>query len=316
MFLPTLVEEPKPIDISSMRSNSVDCINEIRLVTFHYNPCRFRRLRETYYEWLPTLGPIAESLLCYELVFDDDEPEIEGSIVIRGTRAANSLWQKEAIVNLALAHCAPTIKYFGWVDHDIVFENPNWLADAVRLIDYGADAVQLFSEIARMSLDRVVENAIPGAVAGMTQGKPRFANPGGAWLARRSFMDSIGGLNVENIFGGGDQAFLDGLLGIPGNHLKGYSEGLRQSLLDWIKRTAEITGGAKPRYVDGTGYHLWHGTHKDRQYATRNRLLIDEAFDPRTDIRLNPVGLLEWCSDKPRLHDGLRQFFENRREDG
>lgn len=61
-----------PVDIYRKVAASFERIDEVSLVTFHFNPMRYHRLRETYYEWLPTLGPLVESLRCYELVFDDD----------------------------------------------------------------------------------------------------------------------------------------------------------------------------------------------------------------------------------------------------
>jgi hypothetical protein len=291
-------------------ASKFDRANEVSIVTFHYNPSRFRRLRETYYEWLPSLGPLAKSLQCYELVLDDDEPEIEGSIVIRGTRAKNTLWQKEAIVNLALRETPAHIKYFAWIDHDIVLSNNAWLADAVAKIDSGAVAVQLFSTVVRMNLDRTEILRKPSAMVS-PQG-----SPGGMWIADRAYMDRIGGLNTDNILGGGDQTFFDAMVGQPGRHLKEYSEATQNSLRRWIEFASSERRGRKADYIQSDGYHLWHGEHKNRQYGTRNKLLIDNAFDPATDIRVGENGLLEWASDKPELHAGVARFFANRREDG
>jgi hypothetical protein len=298
------------INLSRFIASPSPLAGEVSLVTFHYNPAKFNRLRETYYEWLPSLGPLANSLRCYELVLDDDRPEIGGSTVIHGTRKANTLWQKEAIVNLALRETPAHIKYFAWIDHDIVLSNNDWLSDAVAKIDSGAVAVQLFSTVVRMNLDRTEILRKPSAMVS-PQG-----SPGGMWIADRAYMDRIGGLNTYNIFGGGDQTFFDAMVGRPRRHLKEYSEATQNSLRKWIEFASSERHGRKADYIQSDGYHLWHGEHKDRQYGTRNKLLIDHDFDPQTDMRVGENGLLEWSSDKPGLHAGVARFFANRREDG
>jgi hypothetical protein len=302
--------QPSPVNLAPFIANDFDRLSEVSLVTFHYNPSRFNRLRETYYEWLPSLGPLAESLRCYELVLDDDRPEIGGSTVIHGTRKANTLWQKEAIVNLALRETPAHIKYFAWVDHDLVLSNNNWLADAVAKIDAGAVAVQLFSSVVRLNLDRTEILRKPSAMVS-PQG-----SPGGMWIADRAYMDRIGGVNTDNIFGGGDQTFFDAMVGKPGRHLQEYSHATQSSLRKWIEFASAERHGRKADYIQSDGYHLWHGEHKNRQYGTRNKLLIDHDFCPATDMRVGDNGLLEWSSNKPGLHEGVARFFANRREDG
>lgn len=309
-FDETYKPPPVFVDLGAVRSIGFDRISEVALVTIHFNPCRFQRLRETYYEWLPTLGPLADAVRCYELVFDDDEPEIEGSVVIRGTRTKHLMWQKEALLNRALRDAPAGIRYFGWLDHDIVFGSLNWLDRAVDKIDAGAVAVQLFSEVRFLDRSRQETNSRGAAVA------TGSGCPGGAWIADRAYLDAIGGFNIENLFGGGDQTFLDALNGKPGWHLKEYTPKMADSLRDWIRSASEIRAGKEASFVDGAAYHLWHGDRHNRQYSTRYKLLVDEGFDPQSDVTINADGLLEWCSDKPRLHEGLRRFFENRREDG
>jgi hypothetical protein len=39
------------------------------------------------------------------------------------------------------------------------------------------------------------------------------------------------------------------------------------------------------------------------------------AFDPRTDLRISQAGCWEWASDKPKIHEWARRYFEDRRED-
>ncbi|WP_144057447.1 glycosyltransferase family 2 protein [Novipirellula maiorica] len=256
-------------------------ISQVTLATIHYNPCGYRRMRETYYEWLPTLGPLAQSLVCYELVFDDDRTEIEGSRVIRGTRQDNAMWQKEPLLNIALANCKTP--YFAWVDHDMVFQNPNWLSQAIKAITDKTPAVQLFSRIDYLRLDRTYHHSIPSCTSlGRAR---RRCNPGGMWLAQTNWLRRVGGFPIGNIVGGGDATFLS--------------------------RHCDQTS-----HIEGAVYHLWHGSQGHRQHGTRQSILSRHGFDASTDIRLNSDGILEWASEKPKLQAEVREFFQRRREDG
>ena len=69
-------------------------------------------------------------------------------------------------------------------------------------------------------------------------------------------------------------------------------------------------------YIEGDVFHLWHGELVNRRASERHRALAAHGFDPHTDISLPPSGALRWASDKPALHQYLRDYFENRKEDG
>ena len=103
------------INLAGFSSVVPDGIDSTRLVTFHFNPLRYERLRATYENWLPTLGDLADHLVCYEVVFDDDQPEIRGSRILRGRRDRNLVFQKEAILNLAAKEARQEgFKHMAW----------------------------------------------------------------------------------------------------------------------------------------------------------------------------------------------------------
>ena len=51
-------------------------------------------------------------------------------------------------------------------------------------------------------------------------------------------------------------------------------------------------------------------------YGERGRLLQKFHFDPHTDIAIDSNGAWRWNSDKPALHEAVRRYFEQRKEDG
>ena len=315
-FAAKSVRRSKPIDIDSIRSGPCDRIDEVAIITFHFNPMGYQRLLETYQQWHPSLGPLAESLRCYELVFDDDPPEIEGSIVIRGTRDANLMWQKEAIINRAIKETPPHVRYIVWLDHDIIIRNPRWLEKSIQLIDNGFVAVQLFDRLHYLDRQNMVQRSSTSAMSRWVESKKSFGPPGGSWIADRKYIDAIGGLIDTAIIGSGDQSFFSAMTSDKGRFLKNYSKALGDQHRQWIKSAIEGRGSRQATYLPSTAYHLWHGDRKNRQYENRGRILRNSAFNPLADIRLNQEGIHEWCSDKPAMHQQVKTYFQDRKEDG
>lgn len=85
--------------------------------------------------------------------------------------------------------------------------------------------------------------------------------------------------------------------------------------LAWARPFAAAVNG-RIGCTPGLALHLWHGDPVNRQYASRNEVLLRHRFDPATDLCLNAAGLWEWASNKPDLHREVRDYFSARREDG
>ena len=218
---------------------------------------------------------------CYELVFDNDEPEIPGSIVIRGSREKNLMWQKEALINIGLRDCSPEVKYFGWIDHDAVFQNADWINDAITKLKIN-DSVQLFRNVQLLDKNQRVA-------------KTSHRAPGLAWMANRKYMDLRNGLYPYAVVGGGDTLFPMKNTGhLPPSIAADYKYPKNK----WMA----LSQGA---------YHLWHGDMKNRQRHTRQAILIRNNYTPN-DVRLNDDGILEWATDKPGLRGEVREFFASR----
>ena len=60
---------------------------------------------------------------------------------------------------------------------------------------------------------------------------------------------------------------------------------------------------------------FWHGRQSDRGYATRWKLLVDNDFDPDTDLTRDDVGLYRFSGNKPRLQEAIFDYFRSRDED-
>ena len=291
-------------------------IDQIEIVTPHFNPVGFDRARETYYEWVPTLGDIAPHVKCVEAVLDDDPQEIEGSTVLRGTRKRNLLWQKEAMLNVMLERTDRP--FFCWLDHDLCFRNPYWLSQAIdKLQDPSCIAAQLFSQYVFLDARGRILYRKQSAMMDLSMGGVGSGPPGGAWIARTDFLRSIGGLDVGNIVGGGDQGFFAGAAGGPTDYafLPFMPPKFKKPELDYVFRVAAQRNGHSCSVIHGDAYHLFHGSRPNRQHEERYKMLRDCDYDPRADIKTDSSGLLTWASEKPELHRGVREYFLARQED-
>ena len=52
-----------------------------------------------------------------------------------------------------------------------------------------------------------------------------------------------------------------------------------------------------------------------RAYGSRWRVLLDNQYDPRTDVSRDWQGVLQLTGNKPRLRDHIRAYFRDRNED-
>jgi hypothetical protein len=68
-------------------------------------------------------------------------------------------------------------------------------------------------------------------------------------------------------------------------------------------------------YVPGTIEHFWHGPKVKRAYVDRWKILIDNHFDPTTDLKKNTYGVVELASNKPQLRHDIDRYFRSRNED-
>jgi len=279
--------------------------SEAAIVTAHFNPAYSSQLVENYKRWKAT---ISHPVTCYEVVPDGDARSIEGSVMVAGG-PENEVWQKERLINLAIANLPIHVRYVAWVDHDLIFGNPNWLADSVNKLRSGYDAIQLFSTVNYLDKAGATISVGSGAVYQQNNGG---TNPGGAWIANRKFVDSIGGLYDRSIVGGGDAIWMAGLSGNRRGFESRHSEVFLNHIRTWYGRVQ----GAKIGYLPGEVFHLWHGDKANRQYISRDETMAKLGYDPERHIEVDRSGLLAWTSEaSDEMKAAVRQYFADRRDD-
>lgn len=290
-------------------------VDELTIIAVHYNPQRYLLPIRNYWEWRHSLGSLQSNLITVELSFDDrfcipDAHQIAGD-------SSNVMWQKERLINLALERLLPEhCQYIAWVDHDLVFSNPDWSAHTVEMLSGDYDVVQLYDTWTHYDANGKIEhrrNSLAARRLGGIRTQHGPLSPGGAWAARRDYLERIGGLLDNNIVGGGDQGACDAWTGHVSHYHQLYSPQLSADNRRWQEQAA-----AKLRrcgYIPGNVDHLYHGDRKHRRYEGRSSILQRHAFDPETDICIDHHGILAWASDKPALHREVANYFASRQED-
>lgn len=306
-------------------------MDKVATILVHWNPVGYRRLVDNYYRCLDGLIKNGANVITVEAGLNG-RYELEGPTVIR-LPYKSVMWQKERLINYAASILPSKFEYVAWVDADLLFDVPDWQAQAVRQLESGKFGfVQCHSHVLYLPRNHLrymgatdYECECVGYHIHQTGGNEAWRDlqdsdlqdkiPGGAWMSHRAFFEL--GLYDRHIVGGNDSCFVGALTNFPRWKIFTTAElpALRADV-DHYERLLWGSGlNLKIGYVPGSCFHLWHGNPKRRGYgAARNKILIDNQFDPLTDIK-TVEGVLEWASDKPDLHERMKAYFSNRQED-
>jgi hypothetical protein len=303
-------------------------------VTSYYNPVPYRRRLENYRVFRQQLGL---PLLTVELVFGV-EPDLgpgDADILVQ-IRGGDVMWQKERLLNLAIATLPAGCDRVAWIDCDVIFEDRDWIERLDTRLDECL-LVQAFSNTRHlgrewrpgMPAERGTDfwrSSVFAAIAGGQSlqesldqpvgDRRRSLSTGFAWAARRELVERHG-LYDAAIVGGGDRllasaAFAHVDAAMERNRM---SERWRRHFLAWAEPWAKAVVG-RTGVLDTRIANLWHGDLIHRRTAERHIRLAGFGFDPERDIAIGDTGAWRWASDKPAMHAFLRDYFVDRQEDG
>ncbi len=307
------------------------------------NPVRYKKRFELYDEFEKHMKDLGATLITVEIAFGDrpfvmtqrdDKYDLQ-------VRTDHELWLKENAINLAIAYLCqidPDWKYVAWVDADIHFLNRNIVEETTHQLQH-YDVVQMFSHVTDMGPNLEPLKTMQGFMYSYVKGgcvpplgpgyspyygryyghkKGTFWHPGFAWAARRSALDRIT-LFDKAILGSADHHMAMGLIGCAERSLpKGLNQSYVDSVMNW-QEIAEYRLRRNVGYVPGMITHFWHGSKMNRKYVERWRILIDNQYNPNTDISRDQQGLYRLNYHHGMrsitLRDQIRQYFRARHED-
>jgi hypothetical protein len=252
--------------------------------------------------------------------------------------AKDILWQKERVLNLALAAVPASVDKVACVDTDVILGRSDVWLESSRVLEQ-VPLLQPFSDVYYLPVDHPLDFGLlegtrcpaPGFGWLRHEGRstlelcnPIWTNPssdppvtyGLAWAFRRELFAGRGFYDAW-VVGGGTRLHCfaaDGLWREAASAMRFHSA-MREHFQRWAEGFhAQVRGtwGCVP----GPIAHLWHGDPVRRKYRQRYDDFARFAFDPDVDLELDEHGAWRWNSDKPQMHQYLCDYFAGRREDG
>lgn len=306
-------------------------MEEFCAITVFFNPAGFKSLLNNYFVFAEQLKRQNVKLITIECAFDGGEYYIPEGENVHRLKSNSVMWQKERLINYGVSKLPPECKYYAWIDCDVIFHDENWMNLAVEKLQT-ADVIQLFKKVYYMpqGMAKYDGTKVPfmqsvawqyrihkNWLARRKNGDLSFSVPGFAWACRRELFNNINGqdgIYDKNIIGSGDTFLVDCFLNswdIHGFSSK-FNDNMKQDLMNWcsgIQAKQPILD-----YIPVDISHLWHGSLKNRKYMDRHDVILKYNYNPQEDIKLEN-DVYEWNSDKPEMHNDIRQYFFDRKED-
>lgn len=305
-------------------------------ITAYFNPAGYASKRENLMRFCDAARRQRLLLMIVELALGSQPFTVEDSLADRILRVRSNsvLWHKERLLNLAVKTLPADCDKVAWLDGDILFENPDWVAQTGDLLTRYV-AVQPFRHaywLMRGQLSAAPESfssgigpgrTLPGMAFAMSRKTDRIralgnyfhhGHTGFCWAIRRANLQQHG-LYDKLILGGGDVVIARAFYDPMEQASNVYPPRLAQSIHKW-RQPFYTAIQRSVFYADGGVFHLWHGDNKNRGYNDRMKILAESDFDPALDIQAGSSGCWEWASDKPLLRSQVEAYFRSRREDG
>jgi hypothetical protein len=237
--------------------------------------------------------------------------------------AETPLWHKENLVNIGVRNLLPeNWKAFCWCDADIEFDSPHWVDDTLKILNGTRDIIQNFSHCLDMDANKDVMKTYASSGFQYTKRRKFFLHgrnymfdfhPGYCWSMTRSAYEKIGGIYEYAILGSGDSIMA---LSFIGNGILSLNEANTDEYKKSVKDFEKLSTNLKFGYCPGIIRHHFHGNKKNRQFATRWKILINHKFNPYTFLTKDCNGLLIPTEKFPEdLKKDIKKYFDDRKED-
>ena len=233
----------------------------------------------------------------------------------------HEIWIKENLINLAVQRLPENWEYVCWCDTDLIFQNDNWTYETIEMLQH-YPVVQCFQTCGDLAYDGHIMHTYKSFCYQLWLNHGCYKNnnnynvyhPGYVWACTRYFWNLMGGLVDYAILGSADHHMA---LAFIGQVQKSYHQGVCQNYKLLLKNFEDRVKCQwyNLGYVNGTILHEWHGSKKLRRYKERWSILVDNNFDPLSDIKKDCQGLYQLAKCKPMLKFAIQRYFCERNED-
>jgi len=245
-----------------------------------------------------------------EVLFENQESiNVSNEDNIFTYKTDSYMFYKENIINILLDKIPSHYTKICMMDADIMFQNKFWY----NMISSSLNKLTIchpFNESVFLDKRRQPINIKKSIIEIHDDGNR--GHPGFIWAFNKEWLLK-NKLFELSIIGGGDTIFASSILNLSHN-----KDWLNESYNNYLK---EFNHPQKIGNIGLTVFHLYHGDVNNRQYKSRNQLMIDLlSYYNFTDIsqllEKNEDGLLKWNEKyKDKCNEILLTFFKNRKDD-
>ncbi|MBD2527415.1 hypothetical protein [Nostoc sp. FACHB-133] len=312
-------------------SSCYSYVEDLWIITTYFNSCNYQTKLKNMTAFRERIEAAGLNLIIVECAFNEQGFTLRNSSKntrIVKVKATDVMWQKERLLNIVLSQLPTACKKVAWIDCDILFNNSEWAVEASKLLDV-FPVIQLFDFGIELPKDHEIyrgEGKIWQSFASIHQDKPneiykkysRHGHTGFAWAATKDLLLKHKFYDAD-IAGAGDELMVHAMCGawysICVAKKLGKTKYHFNHFINWAEKFYEDVSG-QVGCVSGYVLHLWHGDSKDRQHLERRVPLHISNFDPENDISIDENGCWKWNSDKTYMHQWIKEYFLQRKEDG
>lgn len=235
-----------------------------------------------------------------ECVIGDSKPQLPENENIKRVYTESLLWHKEALLNKIISELPKKYKYIFWVDADVIFNNQDWLIEAVDdFKNYDTDILQPFEYCVHLEQDELSPSFDTEEYKGYDviddpklrhpkmwrsfcanyevglsgdENYDRHGHVGFAWGAKRDVLELVP-LYDKALIGGADHIIAHAAAGhftdkkVHPCIQKSFTDNIDE-VTSWSRKFYSVVQG-RISYVPGDLYHIWHGDINKREYYQR-----------------------------------------------
>lgn len=240
----------------------------------------------------------------YTIELYTDTPEIEDAFHIKTDVI---LFQKERLCHLLEKKIPEKYTKLIFIDCDVIFDDEKWYSKLSKALDT-YEVIQPFSKVCRLDITykKCLEHDSSSA-SYYPMNKNKMGEPGFTWAFQRKWFREKGFYQYA-ILGGGDR-----VSSLP--WLKAYHWKFMHPLQDAKSRADynKCVGDVNISHLNGTIYHLFHGSTDKRQRGSRHSILKDYK-DPKDAVVIAKSGAFT-LRNKTLKHK-IQKYFKSRDDDG
>lgn len=325
----------------------------LHVAAVYSNPFRWRTRRELANDFRRHMSNLPNvQLHMVELAYGDRPFEVTNPLIYPNDiqlRTRSELFHKENLTNIAVSRFPANWRYGAAIDADFHFTRHDIALETIHQLQM-YDWVQPYSSFIDISGKDLGKGHRPIATCpsfaacyianghklpsgyeddGWGPRKAAYGEVGkkgwqlgavgGAWAFTRRGYDAVGGFLDRCILGHADWFMAFGFVGKNGNKgraidIETYSSTYQEYIRSWQRRASEAIAG-NIGYVDSYAIHHFHGPKGKRSYGHRDKVLVENKYNPLHDVMPDWQGVIQLAPGKPKLRDAIRSYFLSRSED-